>query len=157
MRWFKALPIRRKILLFVSGGMATLAFDAFIAHFSWNNFTMRWTQAVPIVYALLAFVVLAIAAVFPLKARAENLFEKSVGAVGLIVGVTGVVLHGLTFFENMDGEPLTLVAIGKAMSQAAPPFAPGAFAVVGLLLVTLRSIAPRVEDALHIPHSREQE
>ena len=148
MRWFKDLPVRRKVLLFLSGGMVSLVADVFVSHFSWNNLTMRWAQTIPVVYGLIAFVVLGVAAVFRLSAAAENLVEKITGGLGIGVGLTGEVLHGLTFLDNVKGEPRTILAIGKAMSLSAPPFAPAAFAGVGLLLVTLRSVAPRVEEAL---------
>jgi hypothetical protein len=148
MTWFKDLPVRRKVLLFLSGGMLTLVADVFVSHFSWNNLTMRWTQAIPIIFGLSASVALGVAGVFRLSAEAENLVEKITGWLGMAVGVTGEVLHGLTFLENVSGEPRTILAVGKAMSLSAPPFAPAAFAGVGLLLVTLRRVAPRVEEAL---------
>jgi hypothetical protein len=157
MRWFKELPVRRKVLLFLSGGMVSLVADVFVSHFSWNNLTMRWNQTIPVVYGLLAFVVLGIAAVFRLSAAAENLVEKITGWLGIAVGLTGEVFHGLTFLDNVKGEPKTILAVGKAMSLSAPPFAPAAFAGIGLLLVTLRSIAPRVEEAFrHHPAAPEE-
>jgi uncharacterized membrane protein len=149
MRWFKELPVRRKVLLFLSGGMVSLVADVFVSHFSWNNLTMRWTQTIPVVYGLIAFVVLGVAAVFRLSSVAENLVEKIIGGLGVAVGLTGEIFHGITFLDNVKGEPRTILAVGKAMSLSAPPFAPAAFAGVGLLLIALRSIAPRVEEALH--------
>ena len=148
MTWFKGLPVRRKVLLFLSGGMVSLVADVFVSHFSWNNLTMRWTQAIPIIFGLGASLALGVAAVFALSAETENLVEKITGWLGMAVGVTGEVLHGLTFLDNVKGEPRTILAVGKAMSLSAPPFAPAAFAGVGLLLVSLRSVAPRVEEAL---------
>ena len=141
-RWALDLPLQRKILVFLAGGMVSLVFDAFVAHFSWNNLTMRWTQTIPIIYGLLSSVALAVAALFALPAKLHTRLVMGVGAVGMAVGLTGVTLHGITVLENMEGEPLALLAIGKALNLAAPLFAPAAFAGVGLLLIALRWIAP---------------
>jgi hypothetical protein len=141
-RWALALPLQRKILVFLAGGMVTLVFDAFIAHFSWKNLTMKWTQSVPIVYGLLASVILAVAALFALPARAHNRLVVTVGALGMGVGLTGITLHSLAIAESLKGEEVAVTAIGKALQLSPPLFAPAAFAGVGLLLIALHRIAP---------------
>lgn len=142
MRWFMALPVRRKILFFLAGGMLTLVFDAFVAHFSWNAGRMHWTQAIPVAYGLIAFVALSAAVFVPAAVRRDDLIAKVVGGFGLVIGGVGVVLHSLELLESLEGEALSVVVIGKALSLAPPLFAPAAFAGVGFLLVALQRIAP---------------
>jgi hypothetical protein len=140
--WFARLPMQRKILLFLAGGMLTLVFDAFVAHFSWQHMTMRWKQTIPIVYGLLAASSLGAAALFGLPRRLHARLVTIVGGLGMAVGLTGVTLHALTLAENMAGELLALATVGKALSLSAPLFAPAAFAGVGLLVLALPRIAP---------------
>ena len=153
LRWFLALPVRRKILLFLAGGMLTLVFDAFVAHFSWKAFTMKWTQALPVFYGLLAFVVLGVAAVLPISEKLADRLVKAVGAIGMGIGLTGMVLHFLSLKESLEGETLSIVVIGKALKLAPPIFAPAAFAGVGLLLLTLSRITHGAERAIAAHHS----
>lgn len=143
LRWFAALSMRRKILLFVAGGMFSLVFDAFVAHFSWNARTMRWTQAIPVAYGLLASVTLAAGALRPSTVASSDRVLRGVGALGLVVGGTGLVLHGLSLLEILEGEALSIIVVGKALSLAPPLLAPAAFAGVGLLLLALPAIAPQ--------------
>jgi hypothetical protein len=142
LRWALALPLQRKILVFLAGGMVTLVFDAFVAHFSWKNLTMKWTQTIPIIYGLSAAVALAVAALFALPRRVHDRLVLVVGLLGMAVGLTGITFHSLTLAENLEGESLAILSVGKALSLSAPLFAPAAFAGVGLLLVALRRIAP---------------
>jgi hypothetical protein len=151
MRWFMALPVRRKILFFLSGGMLTLVFDAFIAHFSWSAGRMHWTQAIPVAYGLIAAVALGAAVVLPAAIRRDDLIAKMVGALGLIIGTVGMALHSKALLESLEGESLSLVVVGKAMALAPPLFAPAAFAGVGFLLVTLSRIAPSPVASLQQP------
>jgi TRAP-type C4-dicarboxylate transport system permease small subunit len=134
-RWFTGLPTRQKVYLFLSGGMLTLVFDAFIAHFSWNSQTMRWTQAVPVVYGLLAATGLFAAAIGP-RNWGRGLLNL-IAVLGILIGAVGVVLHGIPLIESLEGETLTIKTIGQALNLAPPLFAPGAFSGVGFLLLTL--------------------
>ena len=136
-RWFKALTTYRKIILFLTGGMLTLVFDAFVAHFQWNNRTMKWTQTIPVIYGLLSFIALTVVALFPLRAHHGARLGQTVGAVGLLVGGTGIFLHGKTLFQDLDTDAIGIVAVGKVLAAGPPLFAPSAFAGVGLLLLTL--------------------
>jgi len=142
LRWALALPTQRKILVFLAGGMLTLVFDAFIAHFSWKNLTMKWTQSLPIIYGLASALALAVAALFALPARAHNRLVISVGALGMAVGLTGISLHSVAIAESLQGEEVAITAIGKALQLSPPLFAPAAFAGVGLLLIALHRIVP---------------
>jgi hypothetical protein len=140
--WFARLPMQRKILLFLTGGLLTLVFDAFVAHFSWQSHTMRWKQTIPIIYGLLSAGAVGTSAVFALRRRVHARLVAIVGGIGMAVGVTGVALHALTLIENLQGESLAIMTIGKALSLSAPLFAPAAFAGVGFLMLALPRIAP---------------
>jgi uncharacterized membrane protein SirB2 len=139
-RWFKALPTYRKVLLFLAGGMVTLAFDAFVAHFQWNNRTMKWNQTIPIIYGLLALIVLGVVALLPHRERRGVRAMQVMGAIGLVVGGAGMFFHAKSLIEGMDSDTTGVIAIGKALSAGPPLFAPSAFAGVGLLLLTLPAI-----------------
>jgi hypothetical protein len=139
---FTALPLQRKILFFLAGGVVTLVFDAFIAHFSWNHLTMRWTQMIPIAFGLLAALTLGTTVMFALPARLHRRIVTGTGLFGMAVGLTGMTLHGLAIAEALKGEEVKVTAIGKALSLAPPLFAPAAFAGVGFLLIALHWIAP---------------
>lgn len=144
-RWFRGLPLRRKFLLFLAGGMVSLVFDAFVAHFSWNARSMKWTQAVPIIYGLFASVALTAGAFLPSATASGARMLRLVGGLGLLIGGTGVILHGIVLVESLEGEPLGVITIGKALSLAPPLFAPAAFAGVGLLLVALPWFTPAAQ------------
>jgi hypothetical protein len=139
-RWFKALPTYRKVVLFLAGGMVSLVFDAFVAHFQWNNRTMKWNQTIPVVYGLVALVALAVVALVPLRGRRSIRLGQAIGALGILVGGAGVFFHGKSLFNDLDADSLGIVAIGKLLASGPPLFAPSAFAGVGLLLLTLPAI-----------------
>ncbi len=139
-RWFAALPAHRKVLLFLSGGMLTLVFDAFIAHFSWNRGTMTWNQWIPVIYGMVAFVHLGALALKQFSPGSENAGLLANGIIGLIVGGVGVVLHGVEFWDTLDMEALTFTEIGKTLAIAPPIFAPAAYAGVGLLLMVIKRL-----------------
>lgn len=141
MRWFMSLSVRRKILLFLAPGMLTLVWDAFVAHWSWNNSTMKWNQYPPVIYGALAFVALMVAALGPLSTTARDRLTQVTGAVGMLVGGAGIYFHGIDLLESLEGEEMTFTAIGKTVALAPPLFAPAAFAGVGLLLLLLHRIA----------------
>lgn len=136
---FVRLPVRRKVVLFVAGGMLTLLFDVVVAHVG-SSLNVRWTQAVPIIYGVIAFIGLAVAALAPLREALFNRMVSVIGASGIAVGLAGVFLHGRSIFEGLEGEALTLKNVMRTLSLSAPLFAPAAFAGVGLLLITLRRI-----------------
>lgn len=138
--WFKTLPTYRKVLLFLAGGMVTLAFDAFVAHFQWNNRTMKWNQTIPIIYGLLALIVLGVVALLPHRERRGVRAMQAMGAIGLLVGGLGMFFHAKSLLEGMDADTKGVIAIGKALASGPPLFAPSAFAGVGLLLLTLPAI-----------------
>jgi len=139
-RWFKSLSTYRKVVLFLAGGMVTLVFDAFVAHFSWNNHTMKWNQAIPIVYGLVAALLLGVVGLLPLKEALTRKIGVTFGVVGLLVGGLGVYFHARSLLEGMDSDTTGLDAIGKLLAAGPPIFAPASFAGVGLLLLVLPSL-----------------
>jgi hypothetical protein len=141
--WFKALPTYRKVLLFLTGGMLTLVFDAFVAHFQWNNRTMKLAQTIPVIYGLLAFLVIGVVALLPLARRRGFRLGQIIGALGMVVGLLGIYFHGRSLLEAVDADTSGLIAYGKILASGPPLFAPSAFAGVGLLLLTLPAILDR--------------
>jgi hypothetical protein len=139
-RWFKSLSTYRKVVLFLAGGMVTLVFDAFVAHFSWNNHTMKWNQAIPIVYGMAAALLLGAVGLLPLKEALTRKIGVFFGAIGLVVGGLGVYFHAKSLLEGMDADTTGLDAIGKLLASGPPIFAPASFAGVGLLLLVLPSL-----------------
>lgn len=157
LRLWQGLPARRKVWLFLSGGMLTLVFDAFIAHFSWSALTMKWTQALPVFYGLVAALGLGAAAVAPMHGKTRDRIAMAIGAIGMVIGVVGMGLHGYSLYEGFEGEASTLKTIGKALKLGPPLFAPAAFAGVGFLLLTLKFITTDHHHHHHAPaHQPEQ-
>jgi hypothetical protein len=138
-RWFKNLPAHRKVLLFLAGGMVTLVFDAFVAHFKWARHSMNWNQWIPVVYGLIAAVVLAVPALIQLEPKVESKVLVFFGLVGIVVGTLGVYFHLSRVIGNLPEEH-TVEAIGRELKDEPPIFAPAAFAGVGLLLLVLKRI-----------------
>jgi hypothetical protein len=140
LRWFQSLSAVRKVALVLGPGMLTLAIDAFIPHWSWNNSTMKWNQYPPVIYGVLAFVALMAVAFLPMQTRQRILINQVVGALGMVVGLAGIYFHLVAIYEEVEGEQIALTVIGKIMKDAPPLFAPAAFAGVGLLLLTLHRL-----------------
>jgi TRAP-type C4-dicarboxylate transport system permease small subunit len=139
-RWFMSLPAHRKVLLFLAGGMLTLVFDAFVAHYSWNRGSMHWNQWIPVVYGVAATVALALPAIRQFPGKLETRVLVAVGVLGLLVGNAGVYWHVLELMESLEGEEMTFKAIGQTIALAPPVFAPAAFSGVGLLLMCLKRL-----------------
>lgn len=140
MRWFQNLSATRKVLLILAPGMLTLAFDAFVPHWSWNNNTMKWNQYPPVIYGVLAFVFMSAAGVLTMPSATRIRINQIVGVCGAIVGVAGIYFHGISAIEGLEGEELGLKIIGTTLKSAPPLFAPAAFAGIGLLLFVLHRL-----------------
>jgi hypothetical protein len=145
-RWLLNLPAHRKVLLFLAGGMVTLVFDAFIDHFKWARANemgvlhgMAWNQWIPIFYGLIAAVLLAIPAVIQLPSKRETTLLTVFGLAGMLVGLLGVFFHLKRIVGELPDEH-TLEALGRALKDEPPIFAPASFAGVGLLLLTLKRL-----------------
>jgi hypothetical protein len=139
-RWFLDLPTHRKVLLFLAGGMLTLVFDAFIAHWSWNRASMKWNQWPPVAYGLFAFAVLQLMSLRQFKPKSENFWLNVNGALGIVIGLVGVYFHVVEVVASMEGEELTIISLGKTLAATPPVFAPAAYTGVGLLLMVLKRI-----------------
>jgi hypothetical protein len=145
-RWLLNLPAHRKVLLFLAGGMVTLVFDAFIDHFKWARaheagllHGMAWNQWIPIFYGLAAAALLALPALVQLEDKRENQVLITFGVLGIVVGTLGIFFHLKRIVSELPDEH-TLEAIGRALKDEPPIFAPAAFAGVGLLLITLKRL-----------------
>ena len=145
MRWFQNLSATRKVLLFLAPGMLTLAVDAFIPHWSWNNMTMKWNQYPPVIYGVLATVFLMASALLPMPSSTRVRINQVFGVLGLVVGLAGIYFHGRAALEGLEGEEMALSVVGKALKLAPPLFAPAAFAGIGLLLLALHRLTKEHE------------
>ena len=140
LRWFLSLSACRKVPLVLGPGMLTLAIDAFIPHWSWNNNSMKWNQYPPVIYGVLGFLALMAGALLSMPHKRRILINQIVGVGGMIVGLAGIYFHGRAIFDEIDGEEMAIKVIGKIMKDAPPLFAPAAFAGIGLLLLTLHRL-----------------
>jgi hypothetical protein len=140
MRWFQRLSATRKVLLILAPGMLTLAFDAFVPHWSWNNNMMKWNQYPPVIYGLLAFALMGYAGTVNIPSARRIKINQFVGVLGIIVGVAGVYFHGISAYEGLEGEELGIKLVGETLKSAPPLFAPAAFAGIGLLLFVLHRL-----------------
>lgn len=137
-RWFLGLPTHRKVLLVLAPGMVTLIFDAFVAHWSWSRADMHWNQWPPVLYGVYATVGMAVLALWQCRGKTENRHLIAMGILGIIVGTAGVYFHVIELLASLEGEEMTVVAIGKTIALSPPVFAPAAFSGVGLLLMVLK-------------------
>jgi hypothetical protein len=140
LRWFQSLSATRKVALILAPGLLTLAIDAFIPHWSWNNNTMKWNQYPPVIYGVLGFVALMAGALLSVPSQTRIKINQVVGVGGLIVGLAGIYFHMVAILESLEGEELAVKLVGITLKDAPPLFAPAAFAGVGLLLLTLHRI-----------------
>lgn len=140
LRWFQNLSAVRKVALVLGPGMLTLAIDAFIPHWSWNNNSMKWNQYPPVIYGVLGFLALMAVGLLPMQTKQRILINQVVGFLGMVVGLAGIYFHGRSIVEDLEGEEMAMKVIGKIMKDAPPLFAPAAFAGIGLLLLTLHRL-----------------
>ena len=133
-RWFG--DMRLLVELFVLVNLAFLTLDIYLAH-STNDFHRR-TEYIPLYYSAVAPVLLFIGLVarerFGYVAVWRDL-GYLVGWLGVLIGLTGVVLHldSRFFYDN------TL----KSLTYAAPFAAPLAYTGIGLLLIVNRMVDSR--------------
>ncbi len=119
--------------LFALVNLAGLAPDIFLAH-STNAFD-EWSEYVPLVFSLVAPVLLLIAIV-ALQLRGPNWFWRWFGGIvgwaSIGIGIVGLILH----LESRFFEERTLASL----VYAAPFAAPLSYAGIGLLLVMNRMV-----------------
>jgi hypothetical protein len=127
---------RRAVALAVAPGLLMLGVDAAISHFAGKDFDNP-VQFVPVVYGVVAFVALAIV-VWPKTRGPFAWTARILGVGGVLVGLTGTVLHLSALFEELKGE-YTWPSLEGGLSVAPPMFAPLGFAGIGALLFFLPS------------------
>jgi hypothetical protein len=113
-----------------------LAVDAAIGHFAGKDFDNP-LQFIPVVYGVIAFIALAIV-VWPRTRGPFAWTARIFGASGVLVGLTGTVLHLRALISELKGD-YTWPSLEGGLSVAPPVFAPLAFAGVGALLFFLPS------------------
>jgi hypothetical protein len=141
---------RRAVALAVAPGLVMLAVDAAIGHFAGKDFENA-LQFVPVIYGLVAFVVLAIV-VWPKTRGPFEWGARILGAMGVVVGLTGTVLHLSALVEELKGE-YSWSSIEGGLSVAPPVFAPLAFAGIGALLFFLPSTRLLIRIRIGAPRS----
>lgn len=118
----------RWIRWFTIANLAFLAVDISIAHAA-NHFR-EGGEWIPIVFSALAPVLLFPGALRDSRSKAVVILDYAVGAVSVLVGVTGMVLHlSSAFFEERTLQSLV---------YSAPFVAPLAYVGVGLLVLLVR-------------------
>lgn len=155
---------RRAVALALAPGLAMLAIDAAIGHFAGKVDFDNWLQFIPVVYGALAFASLPIA-VWPATDGPFAWCARLLGAAGVVVGLTGTILHLDALLEELKGE-YSWSSVEGGLSVAPPVFAPLAFAGVGLLLwllpstrlvLRVRGGLRRSSSAPRLPSEREQQ
>jgi len=127
----------RKALAFaVAPGLAALAFDAAVGHWAGKDFDNR-LQAVPVVYGLVGFVLMAGACV-PHSRAVFAWTARLVGATGVLVGLVGTGIHLNALIHELEGQ-YTAASFEGALSVAPPLLAPLGFSALGALLFLLPS------------------
>ena len=144
-RLIAAVGLKRLVVLALAPGMLTLAFDAGVGHFAGHS-SSNVLQYVPVVYAIVATLLLLAVSVVAVPPKAFARVLQVVGALSAAVGAVGVALHGWNILESLkDEEAITLKVVWKTLGLCPPLFAPGAFLGFGVLLVVWPSIADALE------------
>jgi len=133
-RWFG--DMRLLVEVFVLINLAFLTLDIYLAH-STNDFHRR-SEYIPLYYSAVAPLLLFIGLVARERFGYSTVWRDLgylVGWSGVLIGLTGVVLHldSRFFYDN------TL----KSLTYAAPFAAPLAYTGLGLLLIVNRMVDPR--------------
>lgn len=133
-RWFGDLPLL--VEAFVLINLAFLTLDIYLAH-STNDFHRR-TEYIPLYYSAVAPLFLLIGLVARERfgyAAVWRDFGYLVGWLGVLIGLTGVILHldSRFFHDNTI----------KSLTYAAPFAAPLAYTGLGLLLIVNRMVDSR--------------
>jgi hypothetical protein len=133
-RWFGDLRLLVEVFVFIN--LAFLTLDIYLAH-STNDFHRR-TEYIPLYYSAVAPLLLLIGLIarerFGYAAVWRDL-GYLVGWLGVLIGLTGVILHldSRFFYDNTI----------KSLTYAAPFAAPLAYTGLGLLLIVNRMVDSR--------------
>jgi hypothetical protein len=136
-RWFS--DVRLLVEVFVLINLAFLTIDIYLAH-STNDFHRR-SEYIPLYYSAVAPLLLFIGLVARERFGYSTVWRDLgylVGWSGVLIGLTGVILHldSRFFYDN------TL----KSLTYAAPFAAPLAYTGIGLLLIANRMVDSRSID-----------
>ena len=136
-RWFS--DVRLLVEVFVLINLAFLTLDIYLAH-STNDFHRR-SEYIPLYYSAVAPLLLFIGLVARERFGYSTVWRDLgylVGWSGVLIGLTGVILHldSRFFYDN------TL----KSLTYAAPFAAPLAYTGIGLLLIANRMVDSRSID-----------
>ncbi len=136
---------RRLICLALAPGLVSLAFEAYVGHYAGTTKSgaSAW-QPVPIWFGLGGAVLLL--ALCALKPAAFRVGVRVVGVIALVIGLVGVGFHVWSFVADVVDKGLLGMSgeefydeLDTSLGVAPPAFAPGAFALVGLILYALGS------------------
>jgi hypothetical protein len=132
---------KRLILLALAPGALVLGGDAAIAHFAGREMAHP-AQLLPVTLGPLAALILM------LGAWREEWLRRAVqvgGALLLALGGAGTAFHARALMRLLQGAPLTWENVTTALAVAPPIFAPGAFALVGALVLAAGNPRVRIE------------
>lgn len=139
--WFEELDAKRTLMLALGPGAAVLGGDAAIAHFAGREMAHP-AQLLPVTLGPVACAILLAAAGPRLQ---ETWFRRGVqlaGALLAALGTAGTAFHGRALLRLLEGAPLTWANLTTALACAPPIFAPGAFILLGALVLAAGN--PRV-------------
>lgn len=133
---------RKAVAVAIAPGLVVLAIDANIAHFMGGRGSedalLNNAQWVPIVYSLVAAVLMTIPVLPQVTRRAFAWLMRILGVAGVAVGLAGTGFHIYNAITLLDGD-YSWANMQGTLPDAAPPFAPLAFAGIGALLFMLPS------------------
>jgi len=136
---------RRLLCLALAPGLVTLAFEAYVGHYAGSTKSGASVfQTVPVGFGLASFVILLM--LCALKPNAFRIGVRVVGVVSMLVGVAGLGFHVYSFVADLAANDLLAQhgddfydVLDTALGVAPPAFAPGAFALMGVMLFALGS------------------
>lgn len=132
------MNVKRIVMLGAAMGLLGMGMDAGISHFALR--TMKHAgQLVPVVFGLLAGLTLLVTALLEVTDARLRRVARIVGLAAVAVGTIGTAFHMKPFFMLLEEPGWTLDAVEMALRIAPPLMAPGAFAVIGLVLTVIAS------------------
>lgn len=146
------LGVRKVAVVLLGVGLGTMGLDAGIEHFAGREEIKHLAQLIPVVFGGLSMFALTSLAFAKVTKETLRKIARTVGALAMAVGATGVAFHARPLIMMVSADPSTL---GVAMLIAPPIFAPGAFVLLGALLwvVTSEKLVIRIRPRLTRAHA----
>src|SRR4051812_14106993 len=144
--WIATLTTKRALALALGPGALALGGDAAIAHFAGREMAHP-AQLLPVIVGPLAAVALTAVAALRLPEHWFRRGAKIVGGVLTALGTVGTTFHARALARLLEGEPLTWNGLKTALAVAPPILAPGAFILLGALVLGLGAERLRIEFA----------